>query len=384
MSNLALIQFIKVHPNNWEALLKAKPYCLSIKHKEDLTIFNYNQYNSDFSLDIVKEARGLIIQQSTLQPVRMAFRKFFNYGEENCDNIDWNTARVQEKIDGSLMSLYYWDGEWRLATNGMIDAAEVDTNSFSTGVVNNYAKTFAELFWKAYYAGVERGNYPLNLLDKLSKNRCYTFELCSRYNKVVVDWTYPQIFHTGTRDMLTLEEIEEDIGIPKPKNYKMGSISEVVTAAQALPENNEGYVVVDAHWNRIKVKSPWYVLHHHAETDNVGFKTLYNTYMAGAGEVSEFLAYFPRFTEAIEKIGKAFAGYTDELTMEWEDCLHNGGGALRGREFSELLHSKGYKHTDFLYKKHKNNDMNVFEYAKTKLGLYDIIKSRVKGENGSD
>ena len=33
----------------------------------------------------------------------------------------------QEKVDGSLIKVFYYDGEWRVATNGTIDARDVIT-----------------------------------------------------------------------------------------------------------------------------------------------------------------------------------------------------------------------------------------------------------------
>ena len=34
--------------------------------------------------------------------------KFFNHGESNADIIDWKTARVYEKLDGSIITMYWY------------------------------------------------------------------------------------------------------------------------------------------------------------------------------------------------------------------------------------------------------------------------------------
>ena len=36
-----------------------------------------------------------------------SFFKFFNYGED-VDTVDWQTASVQEKVDGSLIKYFYF------------------------------------------------------------------------------------------------------------------------------------------------------------------------------------------------------------------------------------------------------------------------------------
>lgn len=51
------------------------------------------------------------------------YKKFFNYGENGSASIDWKTARVYEKIDGSLLTLYFAMGEWHVASSSLPDAS---------------------------------------------------------------------------------------------------------------------------------------------------------------------------------------------------------------------------------------------------------------------
>ena len=41
-----------------------------------------------------------------------------------------------------------------------------------------------------------------------------------------------------------------------PKEYNFHSAQDVINAAKELPWDEEGYVVVDADFNRVKIKSP--------------------------------------------------------------------------------------------------------------------------------
>ena len=109
---MLLLSFIK-NNSNWAELLKQK--FIRIKYKGDLAIFNYDLNlaiemggNIDFTDPLVKECRGIIIDLKNMKVVCFPFNKFGNYTEYYADNIDWNTARVQEKIDGSIVKLYYY------------------------------------------------------------------------------------------------------------------------------------------------------------------------------------------------------------------------------------------------------------------------------------
>ena len=96
---MLIIDFIKSNPD-WITLLVEKPYALAIKEKDNFVLFMYNQMESDFNNPLVRECRGLIIDTETLTPVCVPFYKFGNYGEGYVPKIDWNTAKVQEKVEG--------------------------------------------------------------------------------------------------------------------------------------------------------------------------------------------------------------------------------------------------------------------------------------------
>ena len=97
---LEIVKFIKQN-ENWQELLANPPYCLKIKQEGQFFLFYYNQLSSDFTNEIVKECRGVILDSTDWTVARYAFKKFFNADEPNCDvKIDWASAVVSEKIDG--------------------------------------------------------------------------------------------------------------------------------------------------------------------------------------------------------------------------------------------------------------------------------------------
>ena len=89
----------------------------------NLVMFKYDQLNSDFHNDIVKECRGLILDADTFEVVSYPFNKFFNYGEQYADDVDWHTAYVTEKLDGCVS----FDTKVK-TTIGDVDMAEICAN----------------------------------------------------------------------------------------------------------------------------------------------------------------------------------------------------------------------------------------------------------------
>jgi hypothetical protein len=239
----------------------------------NLVLFKYNQIDSPLSIPLVREARGIILDEAdNWNCVCYAFPKFFNYGETHAAEIDWSTARVQEKIDGSLCQLYWYDGEWQVATSGTPDASSE---------VNDFGKTFAGLFWET------AKNQKLKTW-MLNESFCWIFELTSPYNQVVVQHQDCKIWTLGARCLKTLLELDpgDFFGGYTPKSFPLKSLDDCVSAAVTLdPLKQEGFVVVDKDYRRIKVKSPAYVMLHHAK-DTLSRKRICD--IVRNGEYEEF------------------------------------------------------------------------------------------------
>ena len=303
---MELLKFIKAN-DNWEELLQQKPYCIKVKKDYDYTMLSYNQIESDFYNDVVRECRGIILENKTLMPVCVPFFKFGNYGEGYVPEIDWESATTQEKVDGSLIKVWFHNGKWRVSTNGTIDAYKCDIGQVDLLRLDCPFKSFGELFDEAMK------NSGLNF-DELDKDYTYMFELVSPYNKVVVPYENVEIYHIGTRDNKTLKELNLDIGIKKPKQYSLKTLEDCLNSASKLPYSEEGYVVVDKFWNRIKIKSSQYVAVHHLK--NNGSVDIANVVqLLRENEIGEFLTYFPEFTNRVNIIKAKIATIIQDLHL---------------------------------------------------------------------
>ena len=271
----------------------------------NLVFLKYNQIDSPMHESIVQECRGLILDASDdWRVVSYPFRKFFNHGEPNAVAVDWSTARVYEKLDGSLMTLYPYRGEWHVASNGTPDAG---------GEVFGHGFTFAELFWKTF----KEAGYRLPMPGVPFS---FMFELMTPFNRVVVQHAAPRLKLIGVRHLGLLAEDHVGgwagaMGWDCVGSLPLGCIADCLAAAEALdPIASEGFVVCDASFNRVKVKSARYVALAHLKETASPRRMLE---IIRAGESDEFLAYFPELKAAYDVVRERFDATCAELDADY-------------------------------------------------------------------
>ena len=289
--SLTLLDFIHQNPD-WETKLAGAPYYVKAKRDKNYILLKYDQIRSDFNETLVRECRGIILDESKgYTPVCVPFFKFGNIGESYVPDIDWPTARIQEKVDGSLIKVWHDQGEWHISSNGEIDARNANINS--TLLTDTSRGNLYALFTEAW----SKTGQDMNALNP---SYTYMFELTSPHNRVVTRHNETSICHIGTRDNRTLAELDIDIGVPKPRIFNFRSIEECMESAKLLSIDEEGYVVVDSSFNRVKVKSPRYVALSHMSQ---GVTTIKNVVeIIQKNEQAEVLAHFPEFQGVFSKV----------------------------------------------------------------------------------
>lgn len=343
-NKLNIQRFIEQH-SDWEKLLSEKPYCLSITRDvvcgQNLVMFKYSQIDSDMSLPLVKECRGIVLNEDTLDVVSCGFFKFFNYGEVNADDIDWSSCYCTEKLDGSLIKVVRIGNMLLVSTNGTIDA-------YKAPIVEQLgckAKNFGELFeegLKHYSIGVESFK---NMLDE---DKTYMFELTSPFNKIVVQWHETKLNFIGVRDNSTLEEqFFKDHALAKvfdvPKIFMLRTVDECIDAASKLDCNAEGYVVVDSAFHRVKIKSPVYVSLHHMKNNGV-LSYERGVEIVKSNELDEVLQYFPEFKEHLEKIRDDYNKMVADIESCWIKFLEEeDAGKFSSRKDQALYITANFK-----------------------------------------
>ena len=284
---------------DWTERLAGEPYFLKIKEDNGYVIFNYDQIKSDFNNPIVREARGIIFKKGVWDtPVCWAFNKFGNYGESYVPDIDWSTAFVTEKIDGSLIKVWWdWDNGWHVSTNGTIDAFKAELGDIN---MPNFGEYFMKVVNK-YYGSFE------NFVEDLDVDLTYMFELVGPYNRVVIPYEKSDVYFLGARDKYTSEEFfcteheKERLGVSRfkcPTIYPLTSLKDCLEVTEKFSWDQEGFVVADSEFNRVKIKSPAYVLAHFMRNNNViNRKHLIRIILTN--ETEEFLCYASEYKEAL-------------------------------------------------------------------------------------
>ena len=267
---LKILRFINSN-HNWRAILSAPPYNLMFRDFDGYTLIKYNQLFSDFKEPMVREARGFIIKKEGYKyvPVCVPFTKFFCVGDPNAQDALYKLAHrdewyVEEKIDGSLIKLWWDNDEWHISTSGTTDAGKAAVQ-FEMNDIANYKQLFM-------YASKDKIDY-----DRLDKRYTYMFELIGLENKVIVPYEKEDVYYLGRRDNYTLLEMpyfdDDCAGVEKCKRPKcrivkvnknpkkvMKELQKEVNSFTKEHEHFEGYVISDKSLKtRVKMKSTQYM-----------------------------------------------------------------------------------------------------------------------------
>lgn len=314
----------------------------------NLIQFSYDQIESyPFrTLPITQISRGIILDEANnWEVVCYPFNRFFNIGEGAAAEIDPKTMRVYEKVDGSLCCLYWYGNQWNVCTRNSPDAG---------GNVLDEEYTFAQLFWRIF---------DLNGLSDdtsvLDPTLTYMFEMTAPENMVVVSHTEYKLTLLGVRDNITQEEYFPGLfpHLKPVKEFKLGSFDEVIEASEALdPLQQEGYVICDSKFNRIKVKSPKYVALHHMVSD---FSVKNCIRLILLGEESELFAYYPQYKEKYFTIKKKFEDYIAIIEEDYWWVQNQITPETTQKEFAEIVLNNDLVNTGILFTVRKGDYPDV-------------------------
>lgn len=346
---------------------------------ENKVLIKYDQIESNMSLPEVQECRGLILELNTWKVMCMSFFKFFNHGESNAAKIDWSTAIVLEKLDGTMIQVY-WDwhkNEWFAATTGTAEGE---------GEVNNkIGTTFNSLFWKTLF-----DKSPKFKLDYLDKNVTYVFELTTPYNIVVKPHGESKITLLASRNNKTLIEATYDqlketayalhVTVVKAFDLNVKDVSTLLKTFEGMPWSEEGYVVIDNNFNRVKIKNPAYVAVHQLKSSTAEYNILT---IVKTNEIEEFAATFPDRKDEIYKLKENYDSLINNLNNVWlelEELLPKDLSAEEKKRYALLVFDITKKHklenfTDLFFRLQKGSFKSVIDYILSydNKKLYNIL-----------
>ena len=414
-----LIQFIQEH-ENWLELLKAPPYNLRIRQnpkKENQYIFSYDMIKSNMSLDIVKVSRGLILEIKSLHlfdeskdyrieraeivrecnVIVRAFDKFFNYGEGNADEINWDgKIYAFEKLDGSLIKYTtikdidskihhgVWHRKLWTTNNGF------DASASLPGDLICEHDTFQDLIDEAIKNWDPTVIYDMK---ELGKEFVFIFEITSPFNRVVVPYTTIDLWWLGCRHKETGKEyLPRDLlhtgmtgkfyeavnrmllEIKQPKLYELTSknLNEVVEIVSKMGSDNEGIVVVDENFNRIKIKGEAYLSIHRMKDGNGQLSTEHILKCIQNETIDDILGMFPEYVGAINEVVNLYKiadNKIDEVFYMYDHYIANiyhvdKDGPTMKKEFAMKVKDSPFSKIYF----------NIYKYGKLPEIKLDYLK----------
>jgi hypothetical protein len=310
-----MINVINYLKNNSIDSLETKYGIKNSRHNKynNLVLLKYGKVDSDFSVPLVKECRGIILdEKNNYNVVAFPFVKFMNYGEGNADKVDFKDMSVFEKCDGSMICLYPYNNSWHVSTTGSAD---------SSGKVSDFNFNFSELFWKVF------NTYGQPLPDP-DVNVCFFFELMTIYNKVVVAHEESKINLLGARDLNSLKEIniyeasKYLPNIPVAKSYTFNSFEDLLASLKEMPITQEGYVCVGNtldgfSFPRVKAKAPAYCAAHHLKDGLRSNRSLVQVVISG--EVSEVSTILPEYKDMLNEIDYKYKKLIEEINLKYNE-----------------------------------------------------------------
>lgn len=197
--------------------------------KLPLTIWNYSghaQFKRKWDT-VTSICRGLVVDDDGFIRAR-SFDKFHNIQEQR--HVATDRFEVFEKLDGSLILLFYYNGDWQVASRGSFTSSQAAT-----------AKD------------ILRGHN----LDALETSLTYCFEILYPENRIVVDYkgrrdlVFLAAFRVGGAEVPQTEQASA-AGFPTVRRWD--GLDHYEQIKELDWSNFEGFVVRFSNGERVKVK----------------------------------------------------------------------------------------------------------------------------------
>lgn len=236
--------------------LIADNYVMKQKHPMyDLWIYNYTQKTQygRYWNDTTLKCRGLVLDIDG-NVIAKSFDKFFNLEELNLSEIPKEPIEVFEKMDGSLILIFYYNSEWIFASKGSFTSEQ--------------AAKAKELFEK------EKDHLEFKITsDFANKNHIYICEVIYPSNRIVCDYGDDEKLvllavldkSKQFQERFHIENIASAnvCGFELVKKYDYNQFNSI---KYLIEDNREGFVIRFKNGFRMKVKGDEYVRLHRIVT----------------------------------------------------------------------------------------------------------------------
>ena len=322
-----LFKFNDLNEKDLLIKLTSAPYHFDVEYKSNEKLYRiiYTD-DSDFNIPGVRQAKGVIIEKET--------NKIICYGIDKCYDININSddnefdITTEEKCeimdDGSIIKVYFYDNEWKYSTNRRIDARQAHWIS---------DKSFYELFNEATS---ETSPTPLDY-NLLNKKYVYLFILKHPENRLVTKYKYPTVTHLTTRNMETMEEVEENINIPHPKEICYTSYEDMLNEVRGYVYFRQGIVIKKGNM-RIKITSPQYTIVKNVRGNTRNIKLRY-IQLINKEDIHVFNKFFSEYTDEYNELMEELTNASQKIHRMYvkKYSYSNGEEFKTSEKYEEIL-----------------------------------------------
>lgn len=314
---------------------------------EELFIYNYSQKCQFDRLwdEHTSMCRGLIAD-SEGNIIARPFRKFFNHGEIENQELPNGEFRVYDKMDGSLLICFHYNSKWSVATRGSFESEQAIKGA---EFLNKYN------------------------LEGLDTTKTYLFEVIYKNNRIVID--YKQ-----TEDIFLLAIIDTETGNEENiydyrSEFKLveeiKGVNDFTKLTSVPKDNSEGFVIVWENGFRIKMKFEEYVRLHKLIT--------------GINErrIWDILRNEESIDELLERVPDEFYKWVKDVKEKLEKrfCNLRDNAKIIKREAEKLPTRK--EQAFFIFKQKDGKKLsgvvfNMLDNKKWKSGIWKLIKPDIE------
>ena len=271
-----------------------------------LTILKYSKKHPHCNLEdqFTMKCRGLVVETATRKIVSVPPEKSYRFECFSSYVQNWNDVIVEEFVDGTMINVFNYQGEWHISTRSNIGA---NCRWFSD-------KKFSEMFDEA------KGSLDFNKLDV---NCNYSFVLRHPENRIVksynvADLVLVQVATLGENNIIlqNISNVRDELNsrgmeITIPKRYINMTLEKIINLLGEMDYQEQG-LVFKYNGMRSKLRNEKYNYVKGLRGNNP--KTFYNYIeLRNSKLVKKYISYFPE--------------YEDEFN-DYRDKIHRMTGLL--------------------------------------------------------
>ena len=309
---------------------------------EKVYVYNYDMIRARGASSIENEARALILDGAA-NIVSMSFQRFFNINEYHAAKISWPGSRAEKKPDGTFIVLYIHKGEVFIQTRSSATASGATIagmdSSYGEAVKRVLIKKFGDKWWIPFKNFGEQHKF------------CWAFEYVGPNNPHITPYDEEDLYLLAIFNKLFCTEASlgfvnsfaDKFGLRRPDIYPIDSEKKAFGLLEDLHPLDEGFVIVDEHRRRVKIKNPSYLAVDRATLSGRQLSPRHFAHMVLSGGAGEIASYFKEYEDLLTLMERVLKDKLDEVDALWKKYRD----VSSKKEFAMLLSGHPLSHILF-------------------------------------